>query len=150
MPTMPQGRVCAPVGRIAADACTRTRTSLGPGSGRASHEPEDFWAGGGCPDGATAIASAFDAGNGQVLATFEAAAFGSLRTSSISALATRLLSDPGADEMTIVGSGRQSLSQVEAVAAVRDLNRVRVWSPTRNAPRLRRPPPGRARAAGHG
>lgn len=81
------------------------------------------------PVGATAIASAFNARDGQAVAIFEAAAFGSLRTASISALATRLLSDPGADEMTIVGGGRQGLSQVQAVAAVRALTRVRVWSP---------------------
>lgn len=81
------------------------------------------------PAGAAALGSAFDAVDGRVLATFEAGAFGSLRTAAISALATRLLSDPAADEMTVVGSGRQALGQVEAVAAVRDLRRVRVWSP---------------------
>jgi alanine dehydrogenase len=81
------------------------------------------------PHGAAALASAFAADDGRVLGTFEAGRFGTLRTSAISAVATDLLADPAADELAVVGSGRQALGQVEAVAAVRDLRRVRVWSP---------------------
>jgi alanine dehydrogenase len=81
------------------------------------------------PSGAAALASAFDAHDGRILATFEAARFGTLRTSAISAVATDLLADPAADELTIVGTGRQAFGQVDAVASVRSLRRVRVWSP---------------------
>jgi alanine dehydrogenase len=81
------------------------------------------------PAGAAALASAFDARDGRILGTFEAGRFGTLRTSAISAVATDLLADPAADELTIVGTGRQAFGQVEAVAAVRALRRVRVWSP---------------------
>jgi ornithine cyclodeaminase len=81
------------------------------------------------PAGAAALASAFDAADGRILATYEAGRFGTLRTSAISAVATDLLADPAADELAVVGTGRQALGQIEAVAAVRDLRRVRVWSP---------------------
>lgn len=81
------------------------------------------------PRGAAALASAFAANDGRLLATFEAGTFGTLRTSAISAVATDLLADPDADELAVVGTGRQALGQVKAVAAVRDLRCVRVWSP---------------------
>lgn len=86
--------------------------------------------------GATALFVLFGADDGQIKAVFEAAALGSLRTSAISGLATRWLSRPDADELSIIGTGRQALTQVAAVAAVRDLQRVRVFSPradSRNA-----------------
>ena len=72
----------------------------------------------------------FDAANGSVLAVIEAFALGQLRTAGISAVATSRLARPDARELTIVGSGKQSLPQVAAVLAVRDIRRVRVWSPT--------------------
>jgi len=40
------------------------------------------------------------------------------------------MADPAADELAVIGSGRQALRQVQAVAAVRPLRRIRVWSPT--------------------
>ena len=72
----------------------------------------------------------FDAKNGSVLAVIEAFALGQLRTAGISAVATGRLARADAREMTIVGSGKQALPQVAAVLAVRDIRRVRVFSPT--------------------
>jgi ornithine cyclodeaminase len=72
----------------------------------------------------------FDASNGSVLAVIEAFALGQLRTAGISAVATGRLARADAREMTIVGSGKQALPQVAAVLAVRNIQRVRVWSPT--------------------
>ena len=80
--------------------------------------------------GANAIFTLFNADNGSIEAVFEAAALGSLRTSAISGLATRWLSAKGADELSIVGTGRQAIAQVAAIAAVRPIKRVRVFSPT--------------------
>jgi ornithine cyclodeaminase len=60
----------------------------------------------------------------------EAFALGQLRTSGVSGLATDLLAEGTADELAIVGSGKQALAQVAAVASVRRLRRVRVFSPT--------------------
>ena len=60
----------------------------------------------------------------------EAGLLGSLRTSGIAGLATRWMARPDADEMALIGTGHQSLMQVVAVAAVRPLKRLRVFSPT--------------------
>lgn len=83
------------------------------------------------PRGAQAVLSLFDSHTGALLAVVEANHLGSLRTAGVAGLATRWLAPAGARELTVVGSGRQALRQVEAVAAVRPLDRVRVWSPTR-------------------
>lgn len=71
----------------------------------------------------------FDAHDGQARAIMEAFALGQLRTGGISGLATRWLAAPEADEMGLIGSGPQALTQLAAVAAVRRLKRVRVFSP---------------------
>ena len=82
------------------------------------------------PVGAQAVLSLFDSVSGRLLAVVEANHLGSLRTAGIAGLATRWLAAPEARELAVVGSGWQALKQVEAVAAVRPLDRVRVWSPT--------------------
>jgi len=80
--------------------------------------------------GASAIFELFDSNSGQSLAIIEAGLLGTLRTSGISGLATRWLAKPDASEMALIGTGHQSLMQVVAVAAVRPLKRLRVFSPT--------------------
>ncbi len=80
--------------------------------------------------GATAIYSLFDANNGALLAMIEAGALGQLRTSAISGVATRWLAQPDAGDMALIGTGAQSITQIAAVAAVRSLRRLRVFSPT--------------------
>ncbi|KRB82202.1 ornithine cyclodeaminase [Sphingomonas sp. Root710] len=80
--------------------------------------------------GATAIFSLFDTRDGQLLAVLEAATLGQIRTSAVSGLAADVLAAPGADEMALIGTGAQALTQVAAVAAVRPLRRLRVYSPT--------------------
>ncbi len=82
------------------------------------------------PKGAAALLMLFDTDTGLLRAVIEAGALGSMRTSGVTALATRELSAPDADEVAILGSGRQALSQLGAIALVRNLNRVRLWSPT--------------------
>jgi alanine dehydrogenase len=80
--------------------------------------------------GAGAIFELFDSETGALLAVIEAGLLGQLRTSGISGLATRWLAEPNASEMALIGSGRSSLLQVAAIAAVRPLKRLRVFSPT--------------------
>jgi alanine dehydrogenase len=79
--------------------------------------------------GAAPLLILFDSHNGGVKAIIEAFALGQLRTGGISGVATRWLAAPGADELAIVGTGKQAITQVAAVAAVRPLKRVRVYSP---------------------
>jgi alanine dehydrogenase len=83
------------------------------------------------PAGASALMTLFSASNGRTLGVAEAGAAGALRTAAISGIATRLLADPGADELAVLGAGRQALRQVESVSVVRELRRVRVWNRTR-------------------
>jgi alanine dehydrogenase len=80
--------------------------------------------GGTCP-----LLILFDAENGMLKAVIEAFALGQMRTAGISGVATNWLARPDADEMAIIGSGKQALAQVAAVAAVRQLKRLRVYSP---------------------
>ncbi len=79
--------------------------------------------------GATPLLIIFDSHDGSLKAVIEAFALGQLRTGGISGVATRWLAAPDADELAIIGTGHQSLTQVAAVAAVRRLKRVRVFSP---------------------
>ena len=62
------------------------------------------------------------------LAVFEANYLGQIRTGAASGYATDLLARAGADTLGVIGSGFQARTQVEAVLAVRQIRRVRVWS----------------------
>jgi ornithine cyclodeaminase len=79
--------------------------------------------------GAAPLLILFDSHDGAVLAIIEAFRLGQLRTGGISGVATRWLARADADELAIIGSGKQALMQVAAVHAVRPLRRVRVFSP---------------------
>jgi ornithine cyclodeaminase/alanine dehydrogenase-like protein (mu-crystallin family) len=78
--------------------------------------------------GATAVYALFHMRDGRLLSMLEAATLGQIRTSAVSGLGADLLASPETDEMAIVGTGAQALSQVAAVAAVRPLRRLRVFS----------------------
>lgn len=80
--------------------------------------------------GAAPLLILFDAENGSCRAVIEAFALGQMRTGAISGVATKWLAAPDADEMAVIGTGRQAVTQVAAVAAVRNLKRLRVHSPT--------------------
>jgi ornithine cyclodeaminase/alanine dehydrogenase-like protein (mu-crystallin family) len=80
--------------------------------------------------GATAIFTMFNEADGSIVAVIEAAALGQLRTSAMTGVGTRWLADPAADDLALIGTGAQALTQVAAIDAVRPLRRVRVWSPT--------------------
>lgn len=80
--------------------------------------------------GATPLLILFDSETGALKAVIEALALGQMRTGGISGVATHWLAAADADELAIVGTGKQALLQVAAVAAVRPLKRVRVYSPT--------------------
>ena len=69
-----------------------------------------------------------DAETAKPLALMEANWLGQIRTGAASAYATDLLAPKSADRMGVIGAGFQARSQVEAVAAVRQLKEVRVWS----------------------
>jgi len=77
--------------------------------------------------GASPLVILFDSATGALCAVIEAFVLGQLRTGAASGVATRWLAAEGADELAIIGTGKQALAQVAAVAAVRPLRRVRVY-----------------------
>ena len=70
----------------------------------------------------------FDAADGRPRALIEADWLGRLRTGAVSGLATKYLARPDASVFTVIGAGTQALTQVLAVAAVRPLREIRVFS----------------------
>jgi ornithine cyclodeaminase len=80
--------------------------------------------------GATPLVVIWSIETGALEAVIEAFALGQLRTGAMTGVATRLLARTDADELAQIGTGKQARTQVAAVAAVRQLRRVRVYSPT--------------------
>lgn len=79
--------------------------------------------------GATPLLILIDAEDGSLKAVIEAFALGQMRTGGISGVATDRLADEQADDMAVIGTGKQALLQVASVNAVRPLKRLRVFSP---------------------
>ena len=67
---------------------------------------------------------------GEPLAIMDGRLITEMRTSAVSAVATRAMSAPGASVLAILGSGVQARSHVEALRLVRDFEEIRVWSRT--------------------
>jgi ornithine cyclodeaminase len=70
----------------------------------------------------------FDAAHGRLLAILDASSITAIRTAAVSGLATRLLANPDASEVAILGAGVLAMPHLEAMRAVRPVKRVRVWS----------------------
>lgn len=83
------------------------------------------------PGGASPLLILFDAENGAVRAVIEAFNLGKMRTAAASGVATRWLAREDADDMAIIGTGKQAITQVTAVNVVRPLRRIRVFSPNK-------------------
>lgn len=76
--------------------------------------------------GATPLLVLFDSNNGTLKAIIEAFALGQMRTAAASGVATRWLAAPDADTVAMIGTGKQAITQVAAVLAVRPIRQVRV------------------------
>lgn len=70
----------------------------------------------------------FSAQDGELLAIMEADHLGRIRTGAASAIATKYLARRDASRVGLIGAGRQARTQLEAVAMVRPVNAVRVFS----------------------
>jgi alanine dehydrogenase len=77
----------------------------------------------------------FDTERGRLLAIMDASSITAIRTAAVSGVATRLLARAEATTLGLLGTGVQARTHLEAMALVRPLRRVRVWSrdPTRVA-----------------
>jgi ornithine cyclodeaminase/alanine dehydrogenase-like protein (mu-crystallin family) len=72
----------------------------------------------------------FDAEHGSLRAIVDASEVTAIRTAAVSGLATKLLAREDAGDLAILGAGAQARTHLEAMLAVRKIERVRVWSPT--------------------
>src|SRR2546422_4219362 len=77
--------------------------------------------------GATPLLILFDSETGSLKAIIEAFALGQLRTASASGVATNLLAAKDADDFAMIGTGKQAMTQVAAVLAVRSIKRIKVF-----------------------
>jgi alanine dehydrogenase len=69
----------------------------------------------------------FRSTTGEMAALIEADALGQIRTGAASGVATKYLANAGATTACVIGTGYQARTQLEAVAAVRKLTRVRAF-----------------------
>jgi ornithine cyclodeaminase/alanine dehydrogenase-like protein (mu-crystallin family) len=72
----------------------------------------------------------FDGETGEVRALMNASAVTAIRTAAVSGVATRLLAREDVRTLAILGAGVQARSHLESMRAVRDFERVLVYSPT--------------------
>ncbi|HKV30115.1 MAG TPA: ornithine cyclodeaminase family protein [Candidatus Dormibacteraeota bacterium] len=70
----------------------------------------------------------FEADTGRLSALLDGAAITAIRTAAVSGVATDVLGRPDASELAILGAGVQARTHIEAIAAIRPLRRVRIWS----------------------
>src|SRR2546425_4286969 len=73
----------------------------------------------------------FEADTGRLSALMDGATITAIRTAAVSGVATDLLARRDATELALLGAGVQARTHLEAIAAVRPLRKVRIWS--RNA-----------------
>lgn len=79
-----------------------------------------------------ALVAVIDPVGGRPLALLEGASLTAIRTGAGSGVATDLLARPDASQLGIFGSGVQARTQLEAVCAVRQIDSVWVFSPSRS------------------
>jgi ornithine cyclodeaminase/alanine dehydrogenase-like protein (mu-crystallin family) len=73
----------------------------------------------------------FDPPTGQPVAIVDGRYITEARTAAVSAVSARHLARPESRVLTIIGSGVQAHSHLEALTLVRDFQEIRAWSPTR-------------------
>ena len=78
--------------------------------------------------GTRMVVMLYDYESGALLSCMEASRLGQIRTGAASGLATRWMARGDADSVGVIGSGFQARSQLEAVCAVRDIRRAKVYS----------------------
>lgn len=78
--------------------------------------------------GAHFLVALYEAETGRPLALIEANHLGQIRTGAASGVAVDALAPPGEAAVAVIGSGFQAATQIEAIAAVRPVGEIRVWS----------------------
>ena len=80
------------------------------------------------PGGAKMMVMLYDYDSGQLLSCMEGGRLGQIRTGAASGLATAYMARKDATSLGLIGTGFQARTQLEAIAAVRDLGEVKVFS----------------------
>lgn len=75
------------------------------------------------------IVHLFDAENGMLKLSLDADEVTAIRTAAVSALMTDVLALDHAETLCLIGTGTQAITHLEAIALVRPLKKVKVWSP---------------------
>lgn len=79
------------------------------------------------PGNPVGVVAVFD-GEGTPLGVVDGPTLTAIRTAAGAGLATRLLADPDASHLAMLGAGAMAPDQIEAVRAVRSLEHVTIWS----------------------
>ncbi|MFE0250976.1 ornithine cyclodeaminase family protein [Streptomyces sp. NPDC059010] len=77
-----------------------------------------------------AVITVLDPVTGRLAAVMDGTAITTLRTAAASAVAIDALATPDSADLALLGSGTQALAHARAVARVREVKSVRLWSPT--------------------
>ncbi|GHE27006.1 hypothetical protein GCM10017673_31230 [Streptosporangium violaceochromogenes] len=77
----------------------------------------------------SALVTVLDPEDGRPVAVMDGTSITTIRTSAASAVAVDALTGGGTRSLAILGSGVQAGAHVRAIARVRDLSDVRIWSP---------------------
>ncbi|NEU56541.1 ornithine cyclodeaminase family protein [Halorussus sp. MSC15.2] len=75
----------------------------------------------------------FDAESGEPLALLDGASMNPFKTGAVGAVGTDVLARDDAETLALIGAGSQARGQLRAVTAVRDLESVWVYSPTKES-----------------
>ena len=81
------------------------------------------------PGNPAGLVAVFDA-DGSPIGLVNGLTLTAIRTGAVCGLATRLLARPDARTLVMLGAGAMALDQIEAVRAVRPIERVLIWSRT--------------------
>lgn len=76
------------------------------------------------------VLTLFDSRTARCIATIEATVLSNLRTAALAGVATDRLASRDAADLALIGSGKLASAMLRAIAAVRRLKSVRIWSPT--------------------
>ncbi len=74
-----------------------------------------------------ALVIVFDPVTGEPRAVLDGRLITEMRTAAVSAVATRLLADPAASTLAVLGTGVQARAHIDAIRAVRPIDQIRVW-----------------------
>ena len=82
------------------------------------------------------LVQVFDASKGNIVATLDGESVTAIRTGAVSGLATGMLAKKDAKVGAVFGTGVQAKSQVEAILAVKNLEKILVFSRTKESAKL--------------